>query len=54
MYISQCGDYATGWTTGVQFPAVTMVGFLSLPHRSSILLSNKYRGLYPRGKVAVV
>jgi hypothetical protein len=41
---------ATGWTTGVQFPAGTMMRFFVLATASS-LLCNHYRGaLFPRVK----
>jgi hypothetical protein len=55
-YLSQYSDSATGWTTGVQFPAGEKMGFFfSSPPRSDrlwgppILLSSGYGGLLPRG-----
>jgi len=44
----QCSDYATGWTTGVQFPAE--VGIFSL-HRRAETGSVAHSASYPMGTV---
>jgi hypothetical protein len=48
-WLSQYSDYATSWTTGVQFPAGTLKGLPSLRHCVQTN-SGAHQASYPGGK----